>query len=133
MSKYGLTAKQLVEHLEEQGIGIVGQDLFYSFLPDSPDNLITITDTGGWPKDPDFPRKDVTFQFRIRGAYYDEAQALAEKLNNYFCPSGIPKKCFWIDEFFIQLVQPMQPLPYYMGRDENGRDEFVWNVTFIIK
>ena len=40
--KYGLTAKQLVEHLEEQGIGIVGQDLFYSFLPDSPDACISI-------------------------------------------------------------------------------------------
>lgn len=133
MSKYGLTAKQLAEHLGEQGIGIVGQDLFYSFLPDSPDNLITITDTGGWPKDPDLPRKDPTFQFRIRGETYDEAQALAEKLYDYLCPDGICKKCFKIDEFFIQLVQPMQPLPYYMGRDENGRDEFTWNMTFIIR
>ena len=87
MSKYGLTAKQLAEHLGEQGIGIVGQDLFYSFLPDSPDACISIFDTGGWPKDPDLPRKDVTFQFRIRGATYDEAQALAKKLHDYFCPA----------------------------------------------
>lgn len=133
MSKYGLTAKQLAEHLEQQVIGTVGQDLFYSFLPDSPDNCISIFDTGGWPKDKDLPRKDVTFQFRIRGAYYDEAQAKAESLYNYFCPGEIPKKCFYIDEFFIQLVQPMQPVPYYMGRDENGRDEFTWNMTFIIR
>ena len=133
MSKYGLTAKQLAEHLGEQGIGIVGQDLFYSFLPDSPDNLITITDTGGWPKDPDLPQKDVTFQFRIRGVNYNEAQAMAERLYDYFCPGGIPKKCFYIADFFVQLVQPMQPVPYYLGRDQNDRDEFVWNMTFIIR
>lgn len=133
MSAYGLTAKQLAEHLQQQGIGITGQDLFYSFLPDSPDNCISIFDTGGWPKDPDLPRKDVTFQIRIRGEYYDEAQAKAEALYNYFCPGGIPKKLFYIDSFFVQLVQPMQPVPYHMGRDENGRDEFVWNMTFIIR
>jgi len=114
-------------------LGTIGQNLFYSFLPDSPDACISIFDTGGWPKDPDFPRKDVTFQFRIRGTTYDEAQALAKKLHDYFCPGGIPKKCFNIGSFFIQLVLPMQPVPYYMGRDENGRDEFTWNMTFIIR
>lgn len=133
MSAYGLTAKQLAEHLQTQELGTTGEDLFYSFLPDSPDNCISIFDTGGWPKDPDLPRKDVTFQFRIRGEYYDEAQALAETLYNYFCPEGIPKKLFYLDSLFVQLVQPMQPVPYHLGRDENGRDEFAWNMTFIIR
>ena len=162
MSEYGLTAKQLAEFcaspaeqeedekLEEEelkgeelgedeepettpDLGTIGQNLFYSFLPDSPDTCVSVFDTGGWSKDPDLPRKDVTFQFRIRGTTYDEAQALAKKLHDYFCPSGIPKKCFNIGSFFIQLAQPLQPVPYHMGRDDNGRDELVWNMTFIIR
>jgi len=146
MSGYGLTAKQLAEFCAsppepEEGeeakvtpdLGTIGQDLFYAYLPGSPDTCVSIFDTGGWQKDPDLPRKDITFQFRIRGATYDDAQALAGKIYSYFCPDGLPKRLFYIDSFFVQQVLPMQPIPFYMGRDENDRDEFSWNMTFIIR
>lgn len=113
-------------------LGIIGETLFYSFLPESPDNCIAIYDTGGWAKDPDIPREDPTFQFVFRGATYDEAQALIKKFKDWFIPNDVPKKLFYIGPYFIHLVQPLQAAPFYLGRDENGRDKFTWNFTFIV-
>jgi hypothetical protein len=127
-----MNAKDLATYCASQGIGMVGTNLFYSFLPDAPDDCITIFDTGGWEKDPDFPRTDPTFQFMFRGENYDSVQALVDKIKALFMPENIPKKCFNIGSDYVHLVQPMQPTAYYLGRDENGRDKFTWNFTFII-
>jgi hypothetical protein len=127
-----MNAKDLATYCASQGIGMVGTNLFYSFLPDAPDDCITIFDTGGWEKDPDFPRTDPTFQFMFRGANYDSAQALIEDVKALFMSENIPKKCFSIGSDYIHLVQPMQATAFYLGRDENGRDKFTWNFTFII-
>lgn len=127
-----MNAKDLAEYCAEEGLGVIGEDLFYSFLPDSPDNCIAIFDTGGWSKDPDLPREDPTFQFVFRGTDYDSVQTLVEKVRVLFLPGKMPRKCFAIGSDFIQVVQPMQSAAYYLGRDENDRDKFVWNFTFII-
>lgn len=127
-----MNAKSLAEYCANEGLGILGEDLFYSFLPEAPDNCISIFDTGGWAKDPDLPRKDPTFQFLFRGDSYDSVQTLIEKVKVLFMPGNIPKKCFYIGSNFIHMVQPMQPTAFGLGRDENGRDKFTWNFTFII-
>ena len=77
-------------------IGIVGENLFFSFLPESPDECVVIYDTGGWPPRPHLPRKDPTFQFRFRAGDYDTVQTLIKKFSDWFVPGGIPKKCFQI-------------------------------------
>lgn len=124
--------KEGEEPLVTPDLGIIGETLFYSFLPDSPDNCITIYDTGGWAKDPDITRTDPTFQFVFRGAGYDEAQSLIKKFKDWFIPDGIPKKLFYIGSYYIHLAQPLQAAPFYLGRDKNSRDKFTWNFTFIV-
>jgi hypothetical protein len=127
-----MNAKDLATYCASEGIGTIGTDLFYSFLPDAPDNCIAIFDTGGLAKDPDFPRTDPTFQIMFRGADYDSVQALIDKVKALFMPRGIPKKCFNIGSDYVHLVQPMQATAFNMGQDENQRDKFVWNFTFVI-
>jgi hypothetical protein len=120
------------EPLITPDLGIVGENLFSAYLPSSPDNCIAIYDTGGWAKDPDIPRTDLTFQFVFRAASYDEVQALIKKFKDWFIPEGIPKKLFYIGTHYIHLVQPLQPTPFYLGMDENERYKYSWNFTFIV-
>lgn len=129
-----MNAKDLAEYCAASipAFGVVGETIFYSFLPDSPDQCMVIYDTGGWAKDPDFPRTDPTFQIVFRALDYDEAQALIQLFSSWFMPEGIPRKCFTIGSDFVHLAQPMQAAPFYLERDENNRDKFVWNFTFII-
>ncbi len=125
-------ASPLEEGVVTPDLGIIGETLFYSFLPDSPDNCIAIFDTGGWAKDPDITRSDVTFQFMFRAASYSETQKLIKKTKDWFIPKGIPKKMFSIGPYYVHLVQPLQAEPFYLGRDQNGRDKFTWNFTFVL-
>lgn len=127
-----MNAKKLAEYCVLEGFGVIGEDLFYSFIPESPDNCIAIFDTGGWAKDPDIPRKDKTYQFMVRGESYDSSREMADKIFDYFCPDGIPKKDFYIGEFFIHQALPTQAAPFHLGRDENDRDKFTINLTFIV-
>jgi hypothetical protein len=127
-----MNAKDLVAYLETESIGVQGDTLFYSYLPDSPDTCLSVFETGGWAKDPDLPREDPTFQLMFRGADYDSVQALIEKVKALFMPNKIPKKCFSIGSDYIHLVQPMQPTAFNLGRDENDRLKYTWNFTFII-
>lgn len=129
-----MNAKELIEYCAASipNLGIVGETLFFSFMPDSPDACITVYDTGGWQPSPYLPRKDPTFQFRFRAADYDAAQSLIKRIADYFVPEGIPKNCFPIGSEFIQLAQPMQAAPFCLGYDQNNQIVFTWNFTFII-
>jgi hypothetical protein len=130
-----MNAKELAEYCQSVGIGTIAPetgDLFYSYLPESPDNVICIYDSGGWGKDITIPRKDVTFQIIFRGANYDLVRSKIKLWEEHFVPGGIPKKLFYIGEYYIHFVQPMQAQPYPLGRDANDRDKFTWNFTFIV-
>ena len=131
MSEYGLTAKQLAEYLEEQGIGIVGQDLFYSFMPDSPGCLyfhFSIPAAG--QKIRTLPRKDVTFSIPDSGRDLRRGPSLRLKTTLLLSRMGFQKSVLVSEVFLFNLFSRCSLFPYYMGRDENGRDEFVWNMTF---
>jgi hypothetical protein len=112
--------------------GILGETLFYSFMPESPDNCISIFDTGGWAKDLIITRKDLTFQFMIRAVDYDSAQELIKKISGWFIPGEVPKSSFYVGTEYIHQVQPMQAAAFPLGQDENGREKFSWNFTFIV-
>lgn len=127
-----MNAKDLAEYCAVEGIGVIGETLYYSHLPNKPDDCIAIYDTGGWAKDPDITRADLTFQFMFRAASYDESQILIQKIKDWFIPDGIPKKLFHIGPYYIHLVQPLQSEPFHLGQDQNGRDKFTWNFTFIV-
>jgi hypothetical protein len=117
---------------ESPGLGIVGENLFYSTMPESPDQCVSIFDTGGWAKDEIFPRVDLTFQFLFRAADYDSAQVLIKKLSDFFLPGGIPKQNFYIGSFYVHMVSPNQPAAFQLGYDSSNRIKFTWNFTFQI-
>lgn len=132
-----MNEKDLAEYCQEVGLGTIPSDsedgdLFWSFMPNKPDNCISIYSTGGWPKDLGIPRKDLTFSVMFRATNYDTAQSMITDWEAVFIPQGIPKKCFYIGSHYIHVVEPMQPRPIPLGRDENGREKYSWNFSFVV-
>ena len=71
--------------LEGDGVGTLGTDIFASKEPDSPDNCITIYNTGGLPDDCiDLTSKDelCTFQIRVRNNNYISAYTVMDAVRD---------------------------------------------------
>lgn len=139
LAEYCATPKPVetpAEPRESPCLGILDPNgngnLFYGYMPESPDECVVIFDTGGWAKDEIFPRVDLTFQFVFRGPNYDSAQALIKKASDFFLPGGVPKQNFYIDSFYVHMVTPNQPVAFQLGYDSSDRIKFSWNFTFII-
>ena len=57
--------------LEDAGLGIRGINIFVGGEPESPDNTITIYDTGGFPPSPKYLRDNPSVQIKVRSAIDD--------------------------------------------------------------
>lgn len=53
--------------LQTNGIGTFGTDIFVAREPETPDQVITVYDTGGDPPNAKFLRDEPTVQCRVRG------------------------------------------------------------------
>lgn len=115
-------------YLESLNIGTVNTeetpgDIFFNTQPDSPDNCITITDTGGYPSDNTGVIRNPTFQIRTRNIDYAAAKEKAEEIYEILHQADN----FYLGNFYIYYAE-FAGEPAYMGKDENNRAEITMNL-----
>lgn len=72
----------IMTYLQSLGLGTPGTNLFASFVPSSPDNLISVLDTGGPEPDKYSPTKEPTFQVFIRNTNYVDGKSKLDTIRN---------------------------------------------------
>ncbi|OED34596.1 hypothetical protein AB832_07160 [Flavobacteriaceae bacterium (ex Bugula neritina AB1)] len=120
-------AHMVVEYLEVKHTGLAGRsgvDLFIDREPATPNDCVTIFNTGGSEQNPNYTIDTGTVQVRIRGISYDEAYRkirnitnVLQSLDGYRTMAGELLVGCWV-------TTPVFPLPH----DDNNRFIFVVNL-----
>ncbi|MFA5768364.1 MAG: minor capsid protein [Bacteroidales bacterium] len=113
----------IAQHLEDEGVGTLGTNIFKSYLPETgTGTIMAVLDTGGTQPDRYLPTYEPTFQIYIRADTYlagkttlDQVRAALHQLDNETVGSTYFYFIFAISE------------GGHMGRSENGHDEFSIN------
>ena len=76
--------------LEDAGLGTREIDIFVGREPETPDNTITIYDTGGFPPNPKYLRDNPSVQIKVRSATDDRkiAADILKDIRNVLLNSG---------------------------------------------
>ena len=97
-------------------------------MPDDPDNLVCLYDTGGAEPSRDIPTGDPTFQVVVRNESYEDAHDLVQEIvvllhqkRNVELVEG--------ETYFYYIY--LMGEPGNIGRDKKGRDEF--SINFLCK
>lgn len=117
----------IADYLATNGLGTVGTDIFYSYVPDIDGNLIAVLDTGGPTPSVDIKTlKNPTFQIFIRNSSYsagktnlDTIRSLLHQVIETTIGSTYFLNCF------------AQSEGGHIGRNERDQDEF--SINFIAK
>lgn len=125
--------KEVGQYLQSQNFGTLGVNIFLSFEPDSPDELIAVLDRGGYITD-DFVKITgdaankydvIGVQLILRGNSYESLMSKAYQIYDLF-----HRKAFYnLGTFYIKESHA-ESLPIPIGRDERGRDEISINFLF---
>jgi hypothetical protein len=117
----------IAAHLQANGIGIVGTNIFKGFIPDSPDFAIGLHEYPGRPADKAFGTtiliENARFQIIVRSDRenavanaYTLARAKAETIQTLL--DGVGNVTLTgVVYYYIQSLQP----PFMLQRDENQR------------
>lgn len=118
---------ELVTHLQGEGLGTGGVNLFMSQLPDTPDAASALIEYGGTGGDlrlsngrplDELPRVQVL----VRAKTYLEAETKARQLY-----TALHMRVRTLGTTLYIACQPLQP-PFYLKRDEKGRTLMVFNL-----
>lgn len=113
-------------YLQAQGIGTVGADIFLGFLPEAPDSCVALFEYAGSPPDLHWDGEYPGLQVRVRNKSYATGRAKIEQAKNAL--HGLTEQTLGVTRYL--LVKAKQS-PESMGRDANGRNEWVINFTII--
>ncbi len=117
--------QQVINYLEDQGVGTVGTDLFYSKMSDNPVSQIVAFATGGLSPDRYLKSADPTFQILVRNKTYEDGQGKIDDIVNALHQKANLELVTGEDYFyFIFLIQE----PTHLMRDEKGRH--LWSLNF---
>lgn len=114
-------------YLQQQGIGVVGTDIFKGQLPASPDDCIALFEYAGEPQDlTDANLEYPGLQVLVRNKSYPAGRQKIEQVRNTL--HGLTETT--INNVRYLLIQARQS-PEALPRDENGRAIFVVNFRII--
>lgn len=113
---------EIGSYLEQKGIGVVGNDIFFAQVPENPDDIIAIFETGGFEPELLFDKviEYPTFQIWVRGLDYETARSKIQAIFELL--SGNTE--------IYPLIHAMQS-PVSLGQDEQNRWEFSCNFKVI--
>lgn len=122
---------EIATYLQEYDSGALGltkegtnKNLFKGFQPDSPDDCVTIYDTGGAESHRDVPIGYPTFQILVRTQDYptgsDLIAAIHSALNRKYNETIGSTYFYYINDL---------GRPAHIGKDKNNREEF--SVNFV--
>ena len=116
--------KDIAEYLEDLGHGTVGTDIFVGWMPDSPDNCIVVTATGGQPPEMCVELESPGFQVRVRNtsssAGWTAANNILDDLHD-LTNTTIESRMY----HYIKAQQSVNRL----GKD--GQDRSLFSINFI--
>ena len=107
---------------------IDNETLFKNHYPDSPDMIVSVIDSGGFPPNLYTPTREKTFEIKIRSSNYDEGVILGEQIMSLFHS----KNNYLLGGFFIYLSRSYSDLSYLYA-DSKNRDEFSLELAFLYK
>jgi len=113
-------------YLEQNGIGVLGTDIFLGQLPPSPDNVVVLYPTGGFAQDLPLPDVKMTAQVLVRDKSYQAGYERIWRIFNLL--DGGERRFLQAPSGRKMVAQAMQP-PFFLQRDENNRFIFVFNVA----
>lgn len=120
----------IVNYLEENGVGTKTTNLFAAYLPAEPDDVVVVYDTGGFEPDYYLPTAVPTFQIYVRSSDYstgkDKVDEIVELLHRHANLELVSNGNYF---YYITLMGE----PTHIGRDENERDEFSINIRTLIR
>jgi hypothetical protein len=116
-------AKDIADHLEDLGHGVFGATIFVGEEPASPNNCITVYDTGGGSNVvPDIELYQPTIQVRVRNTSYAAGHLLQEQIRD----SLVLPLDFEINESHYIGVWVQSDI-MSLGRDQTNRNIFTAN------
>jgi len=117
----------IARYLEQQGLGTLGQTIFWRKFPDTPDEIVVLTPYGGPTSDNKLGYDEVTFQVRVRGPRtgadgppFNKLQAIYDELHG-LSDVELP------DGTWVVGIIGLQSSPQFLLHDENGRAHYVLN------
>lgn len=110
-----------------EGLATVdGVDIFRDFIPEAPDNMISVAEYAGVPGSPGIDTQLRMVQISVRNTSYGTARSTSHQLYAMFHQP---------DDLIMQLTadrwvisQPRQT-PFQSGRDKRNRSTFVFNIS----
>lgn len=116
----------IATYLQTNGVGTVGTDIFLGQLPASPDNCVALFEYAGFPPDLIWSGERPGLQARIRNKSYSAGRTKAEQ---------VVQKLHGLAESTLSgtryLLVRAEQSPESLGRDANGRNEWVVNFAII--
>lgn len=117
--------EEIGDYLSTGGVGTVGTDLFLGYLPEAPDAVVAVYETGGLPPVRAMrsaPGQPVVVRPRVqvlaRAAEHDYAAARSKVGRAYDLLEGLGDRTLGgVRYLWVGAVQE----PFLMGRDSQGR------------
>ena len=129
---------ELGAYLEGQGLGVRAQDLYLGSLPESPDEVIALQETGAGPSvyvheqaSPSLERP--TLQVLSRSESYESARTKAQsayRMLSRLVNSSLPSSTTLAGSRRYLKVTPLQT-PFSIGPDQNNRHRIVFNIQVL--
>lgn len=117
----------IAQHLQTNGVGTVGTDIFISYLPDTEDEAIAVLDTGGVEPDIDLTQlKSPTMQIMIRSNTYTAGKSKLDSIRSIL--HGVIEA--QVGSTYILYLHALSE-GGHIGRNEAGQDEF--SINFVGK
>lgn len=126
---------EIMQYLADQGIGIYDPtgatgNIFMGVLPQSPDQVIAVTPTGGNPSSMKCQYDSPSVQVVVRGTA-DPRTGYSKALDVYGVMHGFGSKPFVSGGHWVVMCEGVQSDPASLGPDENNR--FRYSLNFIIE
>lgn len=118
----------IAQYLEDEGLGTLATDIFFSYVPGDLTSGLVVLDTGGPQPDPDIPTKNPTFQVFIRATDYSTGKALLDSTRSSL--HRISNQTIGSTYFYYILATSEGG---HIGLNDAGQDEFSINFQTLIR
>lgn len=130
-----MLAAAIAKHLHSLGLVVytpdaAGGDCYLEYTPDTPDEVVVISGTGGLPQQTRLAYDRPTFQIRTRGPIRDPRPSLTRQQAIYAALAALDLVTLdegGVDEVRVLTCDGMQSGPISIGQDPNQRPEHTWN------
>ena len=119
--------REIIKELENNGVGVFGDDLFLGSSPQLDIRHLTVYNTGGNPPQKD-ETKSMTVQFITKAEKYNDAEEFILKADEVFRERY---HCYFGD--YLVLLMEARGEPGHIGTDENGNHLFSSNYNAWIR